>query len=69
MIPLVEKIIGAYRVRLAVWITKYPFREARIFVDGGTMQVDEMKELNAEIAAIINFIENDPDPWNNPYAV
>lgn len=69
MIPLVDKVICAYRVRILAWITPYPFRETKISIDGGTMQIEEMKQLNAEIAAIIDFVENDPDPWNNSYAV
>lgn len=66
---LVEKNLGEHRINLKISILNYPYREMVISVNGGTLMPEEAIELNDLIASVINFVQNDPDPWNNDYAL
>jgi len=67
MIKLIEMEFGQNRTILTANLLDFPLREVAISISGGFMSVSDLEKISQEIIKILDFVQNNPDPWNNSY--
>lgn len=68
MRTLIHKNYGIYNSVLKVEILDYPLRELRITAGGnGIMFQEDYNQLLNDLNLVINFVNNNDNPWENNY--